>query len=215
MALAQTHIFSDVLGMSTSLHVILPQATTAQIGMVGERTAGDPPVLYLLHGLSDDDSIWLRRTSIERYAADYGIAVVMPRVERSFYQDMAHGEKYWTYLSQELPAIVAQLFRVSIRREDTFVAGLSMGGYGAMRLALAQPERHRLGRGLSLTQNRNDGPVAFEAQVGQCRLRRRFACANVSCRGGGVHQLDDPAGIAHKICGVEGPIVVDHCVQAP
>lgn len=149
MALAQTHVFSDALRMSTSFTAILPQATTEQIGMTGTRADGPPPVLYLLHGLSDDDSIWLRRTSIERYAADYGIAVIMPRVERSFYQDMAHGEAYWTYVSQELPQIVQQLFRVSARRQDTFVAGLSMGGYGAMRLALAQPGRFAAAASLS------------------------------------------------------------------
>ncbi|HCX84543.1 MAG TPA: esterase [Micrococcales bacterium] len=149
MALAHTYVFSESLLMSTSLTVILPQATNAQIGMSGTRTAADPSVLYLLHGLSDDDTIWLRRTSIERYAADYGIAVVMPRVERSFYQDMAHGERYWTYVSEELPAIVQQLFRVSSRREDTFVAGLSMGGYGAMRLGLARPDRFAAAASLS------------------------------------------------------------------
>ncbi|WP_454300646.1 alpha/beta hydrolase [Salana multivorans] len=149
MALARTYIFSEALRMSTSLTVVLPQATSGQIGMTGVRAAGEPPVLYLLHGLSDDDTIWLRRTSIERYAADYGIAVVMPRVERSFYQDMAYGEAYWTYVSEELPAIVQQLFRVSGRREDTFVAGLSMGGYGAMRLGLARPEQFAAAASLS------------------------------------------------------------------
>lgn len=149
MALAHVSVFSESLRMSTSIVVILPEATTAQIGMEGRRTVGDPPVLYLLHGLSDDETIWSRRTSIERYAADYGLAVVMPRVDRSFYQDMAHGEQYWTYVSQELPDIVTRLFRVSSAREDTFVAGLSMGGYGAMRLGLAHPERFAAAASLS------------------------------------------------------------------
>ena len=58
--------------------VILPQQTSGQIGMRGTAPDADPPVLYLLHGLSDDDTIWLRRTSIERYVSAMGLAVVMP-----------------------------------------------------------------------------------------------------------------------------------------
>jgi putative tributyrin esterase len=133
--------FSDVLGLSTSMTVLLPQRTSTQIGMAGSGGDGPPPVLYLLHGLSDDDTIWLRRTSIERYAAPLGLAVVMPQVHRSFYADQAYGGRYWTFLSEELPALVGEFFRVSARREDTFVAGLSMGGYGAFRWALRHPER--------------------------------------------------------------------------
>src|SRR4029079_1126758 len=90
---------------------------------------------------SDDDSIWLRRTSIERYVADLGIAVVMPQVHRSYYTDEAYGRPYWTFLSEELPRVASGFFRLSPRREDTFVAGLSMGGYGAFKWALRQPWR--------------------------------------------------------------------------
>jgi putative tributyrin esterase len=141
MALVRCDFFSDVLGLSTSMTVVLPQATSSQIGMTGTATDRDAPVLYLLHGLSDDDTIWLRRTSIERYAAPLGLAVVMPQVGRSFYTDEAHGNRYWTFLSEELPAVVRSFFHVSDRREDTFVAGLSMGGYGAVKWALRQPDR--------------------------------------------------------------------------
>jgi putative tributyrin esterase len=141
MALLRCDFFSDVLALSTSMTVILPQTTSGQIGMSGSAGAGAPPVLYLLHGLSDDDTTWLRRTSIERYVAPLGLAVVMPQVHRSFYTDQAHGGRYWTFLSEELPAVVSGFFRVSDRREDTFVAGLSMGGYGAVKWALRQPER--------------------------------------------------------------------------
>jgi S-formylglutathione hydrolase FrmB len=98
-------------------------------------------VLYLLHGLSDDASAWLRYSSIERYATECGVAVVMPQVGRSFYADEAHGAAYWWFLSEELPHVVRSFFRVSDRREDTFVAGLSMGGYGAIKWALHQPGR--------------------------------------------------------------------------
>jgi S-formylglutathione hydrolase FrmB len=83
----------------------------------------------------------MRRTSIERYASERNIAVVMTAVARSFYQDMASGPKYWTFLCEELPALCQHYFPLSSAREDTFAAGLSMGGYGALRLGLARPEK--------------------------------------------------------------------------
>jgi S-formylglutathione hydrolase FrmB len=141
--------FSEALSLSTSMTVLLPQRTTTQIGMEGRTPEGPPPVLYLLHGLSDDDTIWLRRTSIERYAAPLGLAVVMPQVHRSFYTDQAYGGRYWTFLSEELPELVGSLFRLSDRPEDTFVAGLSMGGYGALKWALRQPQRFAAAASLS------------------------------------------------------------------
>jgi putative tributyrin esterase len=149
VALLHCNFFSEALELSTSMTVILPQETTHQIGMTGRTRGAEPPVLYLLHGLSDDDSIWLRRTSIERYVASLGLAVVMPQVHRSFYADEVHGNRYWQFISEELPALVPRFFRVSQRPEDTYVAGLSMGGYGAFKLALRQPERFAAAASLS------------------------------------------------------------------
>ncbi|WP_315793781.1 alpha/beta hydrolase family protein [Paenibacillus sp. BIC5C1] len=149
MALIKCDFYSDTLGLSTSMHVILPQQTHNQIGMENVSGQGLHPTLYLLHGLSDDDSIWLRRTSIERYVADLGIAVVMPQVHRSFYTDMAEGGRYWTFISEELPALARSFFPLSHKREDNFVAGLSMGGYGAFKLALHKPEQYAAAASLS------------------------------------------------------------------
>lgn len=149
MALLRCDFFSDVLGVSTSMTVVLPQQTSSQIGMSGAVRGGDNPTLYLLHGLTDDDTTWTRRTSIERYVAALGLAVVMPQVGRSFYCDEAHGGRYWTFLSEELPRVAAEFFPLSSRREDTFVAGLSMGGYGALKWALRRPERFAAAASLS------------------------------------------------------------------
>lgn len=153
--------FAESLGMGTSMVVLMPQETAG----IGMAAAGPPeggvPVLYLLHGLSDDCTGWERRTSIERYASDTGIAVVMPEVRRSFYADEAVGEAYWTFLSEELPALLARTYRISTAREDTFVAGLSMGGFGAFKLALNHPDRiaaaASLSGALDLTQRSFDG----------------------------------------------------------
>ena len=98
-------------------------------------------MLYLLHGYSDDHTIWMRRTSVERYAAQHNLAVIMPAVNHSFYTNEAQGERYWDYVAEELPEIMHRFFRLSKKPEDTYVAGLSMGGYGAMKLALTHPER--------------------------------------------------------------------------
>ncbi|HET7306053.1 MAG TPA: alpha/beta hydrolase family protein [Segeticoccus sp.] len=145
----RTDFFSETLGLSTSMTVLLPQAATGQVGTSGRVRADGHPVLYLLHGSSDDDTTWLRRTSIERYAAQLGLAVVMPQVHLSFYCDELYGLPYWTFLSEELPELVASTFRVSRAREDTFVAGLSMGGFGAFKWALHQPERFAAAASLS------------------------------------------------------------------
>jgi putative tributyrin esterase len=149
MALIQCDFFSDVLGLSTSMTVILPQVTMQQIGMTGMVRADLHPTLYLLHGMSDDHTIWLRRTSIERYVAPLGLAVVMPAVHRSFYTDMAQGANYWTFISEELPALARAFFPLAAQREANFVAGLSMGGYGAFKLALTYPERYAAAASLS------------------------------------------------------------------
>jgi S-formylglutathione hydrolase FrmB len=162
MAHLRCDFFAETLTLSTSMTVILPERASGHIGMSG--TAGDepPPVLYLLHGLSDDDTIWLRATSIERYVQPLGLAVVMPQVHRSFYTDEAYGGAFWSFVSEELPEVVRSFFRVSDARGDTYVAGLSMGGYGAMKLALRCPERFAaaatLSGALDFAERTVDGP---------------------------------------------------------
>lgn len=142
MAFLQVQFFSDALNVASTVNVIMPEPSQG-IGM-GKSSVKEPPkVLYLLHGYSDDHSIWMRRTSVERYAAKYNLAVIMPAVNHSFYTNEKQGERYWDYVSDELPKAMHRFFRLSDRAEDTFVAGLSMGGYGAMKLALTYPERFR------------------------------------------------------------------------
>ncbi len=135
MAFLQVQFFSETLRVMSTVHVILPEGKGRD---PGEEL---PRVLYLLHGYSDDHSAWMRRTGVERYAEGHDLAIVMPAVNHSFYCNEACGERYWDYVSDELPQTMHRFFRLSHRREDTFVAGLSMGGYGAMKLALTYPER--------------------------------------------------------------------------
>jgi putative tributyrin esterase len=137
MALIHCDFFSEVLGLSTSMYVILPQPAKKEMGSKIRTT--QYPTLYLLHGLSDDHTFWLRRTSIERYVEPLGLAVVMPAVHRSYYANMSAGGRYWTFVSEELPEIAQNLFGLSALREENFVAGNSMGGYGAFKMALGKP----------------------------------------------------------------------------
>lgn len=149
LALLHVDFFSQALGFGTNMDVILPQRTRGQIGMEGEADQRPYQTLYLLHGMSDDHTAWQRRTSIERYVAPLGLAVVMPAVQFSWYTDLPSGSRYWAYIHEELPAICREFFPLSDRREDTFVAGLSMGGYGAMKIALADGEHFGAAASLS------------------------------------------------------------------
>ncbi len=150
MALLHVDFFSEVLGLSMNMDVILPQKTQLQIGMKGNRREGKYPTVYLLHGMSDDHTIWQRRTSIERYVSELGIAVVMPTTHLGWYTDTTYGMNYWTFISRELPQICREFFpNMSDKREETLAAGLSMGGYGAWKLALGAGDTFGAGASLS------------------------------------------------------------------
>lgn len=150
MALIDLKFYSESLGVQTSVYVIIPQKSAkGEIGIDGASNEEKYKCLYLLHGLSDDHTIWLRRTSVERYAAKYGICVVMPYGGRSYYTDMKYGEKYFTYITEELPKRICEFFNVSDKREDNYIAGLSMGGYGALKAALRKPEKYCAVAGMS------------------------------------------------------------------
>ena len=208
MALLHVDFFSDVLGMCAEMDVILPERTRGQIGMEGKRGEGKYPVLYLLHGMSDDHTIWQRRTSIERYAADYGIAVVMPSTQLGWYTDMHIGFPWFTYITQELPAICRSFFpNMSEKREDTFVAGLSMGGYGAMKLALTYPERFAAAASFS---GAVDAEALLRKREPRPTMRRAFGTAKAfhGSENDLFHLMEENAQAPHKprlyvACGTE------------
>lgn len=146
MAFFQVNFFSPTLCFNTDINVFIPTPNSDELlnnkSTAYFREGAKYQVLYLLHGAYGDYMDWMRLTGIERYAQEHKLAVVMPSASNSFYQDMHRGSQYLTYLSEELPAFVQSLFPVSTRRQDTFVAGLSMGGYGAVRLAFTKPEQY-------------------------------------------------------------------------
>ncbi len=151
MAFIDLKIYSESLGMETNVLAVIPQRSTrGQIGTQNKlENVKKYKCLYLLHGLTDDQTIWMRRTSIERYASMHGICVVMPFGERSFYSDMKYGGRYYTYITKELPAIMEDMFNISASREDRYIGGLSMGGYGALKAAFTDGERYAAAFALS------------------------------------------------------------------
>jgi putative tributyrin esterase len=131
MACATLHFQSPALAKACSMTVIVP-----------ECTVGTPPfpVFYLLHGLSDDHTSWSRRTSIERHVADLPLLVVMPDGGRGFYCDAVAGPAYERYLLEDVLGFVDRTFQTIPERRGRVIGGLSMGGYGTVKLALKFPQ---------------------------------------------------------------------------
>lgn len=133
MALFKINFYALTLHQSTDVMVIMPD---------GLNENDEVPVLYLLHGYSDDYSMWERRTSIERYVLGKKLCVVMPSGHTSWYCNTSMAD-FFDYISTELPQKMHQFFPyLSQKREHTFIAGLSMGGYGATKCALTYPDRY-------------------------------------------------------------------------
>lgn len=161
---------SESLRMATSAEVILPE----------EGELGEVKVVYLLHGLSDNCTGWCRYTSVERYARNFGVAVVMPEVQRSFYTDTASGMAYFRYIHEELPQLCNRFFGLTTDPAKTYIMGLSMGGYGAMKCTLTTPERYAgcgsFSGALRVTDSALRGALAREELAailgGECKLQK-------------------------------------------
>ena len=132
MALIQMHFLSTALKRTVPVTVILPVDNTAF-----SLEKPQFPTLYLLHGLLGNHTDWVSNTRIQRWAEERGLAVVMPSGDNSFYiEQTLPNQEYGKFIGQELVEITRRAFPLSQEREKTFLAGLSMGGFGAMRNGL-------------------------------------------------------------------------------
>lgn len=144
MAVLKMNFLSKYLGMQTNITVCLPSFSFRDL-MQNNADYYKPGMkfqtLYLLHGGSGDDSDYLAFSNITRYADDHKVAVVMPSNYNQFYTDNPKGPRYWKFIAEELPEVCQTLFPLSPKPEDKFVAGLSMGGFGAMKMGILQGEK--------------------------------------------------------------------------
>lgn len=173
MAWCDFHWYSTILGKQVGTNVVLP-----------ETGQGPFPVFYLLHGLSDDYTMWLRRSNIERYVANLPLIVVMPDGGRGFYTNNNEGPAYADSIARELPEQIERCFPAANIREKRGIGGLSMGGYGALRLALGFPDQY-----VSATSHSGAllaGTVRFDRSwVNEAEFKRVFG--------------DQPAGSEHDL----------------
>ena len=139
---------SSELKRQTQVYILIPDM----------KKEDDLPLktMWLLHGRSDNHTSWMRNTSIERYAQKHRLAVIMPNADRNWYTDTVCGTNYFSFITKELPELCFRTFsQMSPKREDNIVAGLSMGGYGAMKAAFTCPEQYgsciSLSGGLDIT----------------------------------------------------------------
>ena len=140
MALIQCNFFSKSLMRTVPIQVVLP---TDKMVFPGSPVPEDKPfkTLYLLHGIFGNDTDWVSGTRIQSWAQDRNLAVVMPSGDNSFYVDNERTSAlYGTFIGKELVEFTRRSFPLSRKREDTFIGGLSMGGFGAIVNALQNPE---------------------------------------------------------------------------
>lgn len=143
MALLKGNFYSEALGMNTDFTAILPEAAVTR-----KHPGKTHPVLYLLHGGIHDDTSIVRDTNLVTFVKELfpELIVIMPNGDFSFYTDhkgdYPYAYQYQTYISDELTEITRTLFPVSHKREETYIYGWSMGGFGALTAGLNHPEQY-------------------------------------------------------------------------
>ena len=129
---------SKLTGKTLPYNVLLPVGYAAP-----ESRTQTFPVFYLLHGLTGHYHDWLSKTKLKEYAAQYRIIIITPEGNDGWYTDAAlvAEDKYESYILQELIPDVEQRFRAIKGREGRAIAGLSMGGYGALKFGIKYPDK--------------------------------------------------------------------------
>ena len=132
-------LYSQALLSNTRVIVILPIWNEYDSYISSEDHF---QVLWLLHGGTGSYTDWTEKTNINWLSQKHRFAVVIPDTGTNHYNDVPGGPKYFTYLTEELPALLGKYLPLSSRREDNFIAGLSMGGFGAAKCAFCYPEKY-------------------------------------------------------------------------
>ncbi len=189
MAWCDAHWFSDVLQKCVACNVLLPWE-------------GEPPfsVFYLLHGLSDDHTIWLRRTRIEEYLPK-GLMIVMPDGFRGAYTKNEKGPDYDKYIHEELHGFIERNFRARTDRAGRCIGGLSMGGYGAVRGALAHPDKY-------ISANSHSGALQWGLRTPEEYLGEEFVRVFGTAPAGSGH---DSRALARRIAAADRPALRIDC----
>ncbi len=171
MAFLQMNLMSQSLMRSVPVNVILPADKLVFPGMP-QREEKPYKTLYLLHGVFDNHTAWVNGTNIQRWAEEDDLAVVMPAGDNMFYVDQEAAHNYYgEFVGKELVELTRKMFPLSDKREDTYIAGLSMGGYGALRNGLKYHETFGCIAGLSVAfiiddidKRTNDTPFFIESR---------------------------------------------------
>jgi putative tributyrin esterase len=150
MARFSCNFISYTLHRAVDITVVIPSVTIPESMGLPPGTAAKPshrretkyPVLYLLHGYGNNHATWNGYTRIELFAEERNIAVVMFGTENKFYLNHGGDDNYYDFIETELPDFIGAMFPVSGKPEDTYIAGLSMGGFGALVHGLSNPEKY-------------------------------------------------------------------------
>lgn len=180
MARFTCSFISYALMRSVEITVLIPTPTYPDMLGRGEFPAGEArhtprekyPVLYLLHGVGNDHRAWTAYTNVELYAEENNIAVVMFSAENKCYADQPGGDNFFRFLQEELPDFVCGMFPISHRMEDSYIAGLSMGGYGTLLHAFSAPERYMAAGAFSAAIHID--PLHFRRAAGSAQRAEAF-----------------------------------------
>lgn len=146
MARMSCNVISYTLKRTVNIEIVLPTVTIPEAlmneGKVHHNYPAPFPVLYLLHGYGNNEKQWTGYSNVELYAEERQIAVVMIAGENKFYLD-SETDRFAAFIDNELHEFVTNTFPVSKKKEDTYIAGLSMGGFGALYHGLTHPELYQ------------------------------------------------------------------------
>ena len=150
MSFLQITYFAKALMRQTTFHMYLPNDIPQEAKAENRNFDRPTKALYLLHGFSGNTINWVNGSLAQEWSDAYNLAIVMPSGDNSFYIDArGTGHAYETFIGEDLVAYVTKTFGLSAKKEDTFIGGLSMGGYGAIHTGLLHPERFGKVFGLS------------------------------------------------------------------
>lgn len=180
MAKIQCNVISYILDRTVDIDIILPTVTIPEAMKKNAHHIYPHkfPVLYLLHGYGNNLKQWCSYTNIELYAEERQIAVVMISAENKFYLN-TEKDLFYDFIEEELPEFITNTFPITNKPEHTYIAGLSMGGYGALYHGLRNPHKYNAIGAFSPAIDVKDGGPSLDCLITNNKLPAIYiACGN-------------------------------------